>query len=139
MATTASGVYMQPFVAGRRKKVTLVASWTLAATTGVATLVDTDDIAVTLSRTAAGTYALTYPAVPGATPTGAAGRAAIDFEVLNTFDNAAAISGARLSAKAQSLGTATVKIFAGNSGLAADPGASDVVTLTLTFTLDCNT
>lgn len=139
MSTTASGTYHQPMVAMRRKKAYGVASFSLAATTGVATLIDTDDSplnnlgGITLTRSAAGTYALTYPAAAGPN-----GRVHVGFELLNTFDNVASITGARLSAKAPSLGTATVKIYAGNSGLAADPGASDVVTLQIAIAVDCN-
>lgn len=131
MASVAGAVFapVGTMRAARKPKVTILASWSLAATTGVATLIDTDDPNVTLSRTSAGKYALTYPATPG--------RAAIDFEVLNTGTEAAGmVSSADLRAKAPASGTATVAIMGGNSAVSIDPLAADVVTLTATITLD---
>lgn len=131
MASTAGGSFapIGTMRAARKPKNTYVASWTLAASTGVATLVDTDDPNITLARSAAGRYALTYPATPG--------RAAIDFEVLNTGTEAAGMAtAANLRAKSPAAGTASVALMGGNSSVAIDPLAADVVTLTLTILLD---
>lgn len=139
MASTAAGVYMQPLNAGRRRKVSIMASFALAATTGVATLLDTDDINVTLSRTAGGTYALAFPAAPVGTQVGTNGKAHIDCVVLNSGTDAAGMAAsARLSAINPQAGTATIKLMGGNSGVPIDPLAADVVTLYVQIDLDCN-
>lgn len=129
MATQVASIAANPMVGGRRRKVCAMASWTLAATTGVATAVDTDDPGITMSRSAAGTYALLYPATPG--------RVQIKAVVLNSGASAAGMAtSARLSAISPSAGTATIQIVGGNSGVAIDPLAADVVTLFVELTLD---
>lgn len=139
MATTAAGSYHQPHVASRRKKVTYVGRWSIAPTTGVATLLDVDDPQMTLTRTAAGTYALVYPASP-AYPLATPGQASIKPTILNSGTSAAGmVRSAGLSAIAPSLGTATIQTFGGNSGVAIDALAADIVTLTVEATVDCNT
>lgn len=129
MATQVASIQANPMVSGRRRKIVVLASWTLAATTGVATAVDTDDPGITLARSAAGTYALVFPQTPG--------RMSIVGEVLNTGASAAGMArSASISAKNPAAGTATVQLIPGNSGIAIDPLAADVVTLTLTLTMD---
>lgn len=129
MATQVASIAAAPMVGGRRRKICCLASWTLAATTGVATAVDTDDPGITMSRSAAGTYALVFPATPG--------KVHINGVIMNSGASAAGmVADARLSAILPSAGTATIQIVGGNSGVAIDPLAADVVTLFVELVLD---
>lgn len=129
MATQVASIFAVPMVSGRRRKIACLASWSLAATTGVATAIDTDDPGITMSRSAAGTYALVFPQSPG--------KVHVNVVVMNSGTSAAGmVTDGRLVAISPTAGTATVQIVGGNSGVAIDPLAADVVTLFVELVMD---
>lgn len=123
MATTAGQVTAVSLVGGRRRKVVVGGSWSIA-NGGVATLIDVDDPQIVLTRTGAGIYTLTYPA--------SFGIAHIDDMLLDT--GTANIVGIRVTAQSATAGTATLNTLVA-AGTAAD-NTSAGLTLRLILTLD---
>lgn len=128
MATQVASIFAVPLVGGRRRKIVCMASWTLAATTGVATAVDTDDPGLTMSRSAAGTYALVYPASPG--------KVHIKTTIINGGGGTPNISFARVTAVNASAGTATIITTATGAPFTAVDSTETTLTLAVELTID---